>query len=180
MADTSFNPLGHISIGVRDIDVSRAFYSAVLEPIGLHLVFDSETEKEPQQTTTQPAEDSMAKGETTTAAPKVQRTHTRTLGYGRDAENELLNIFEFGAEAAAPGPGFHLALNAPSRDAVLRFHASALGFGGQNNGLPGVRKHYGKHYYAAFVVDPDGWRLEAVCKDAVPDHDAGEGETEAP
>jgi catechol 2,3-dioxygenase-like lactoylglutathione lyase family enzyme len=132
--------LGHISIGVRSYDISKAFYSAVLSAIGLHLVYDSE------------ANGPSAKGK------------TRTLGFGPDANHEVINIFEFGADASAPGPGFHLAFNAPSRDAVVEFHAMALGFGGQDNGLPGVRKHYGDHYFAAFVIDPDGWRLEAVCK----------------
>lgn len=139
-----FNPLGHISIGVKDYAVSKAFYSAVLSPLGLNLVYDSED---------------PALGGTAEGAKK-----TRTLGFGPDSEHELINIFEFGDDAAAPGAGFHLALNAPTRDAVIQFHAMAVGFGGQDNGLPGVRRHYGEYYFAAFVIDPDGWRLEAVCK----------------
>ncbi|KAK3303615.1 Glyoxalase/Bleomycin resistance protein/Dihydroxybiphenyl dioxygenase [Chaetomium strumarium] len=133
------NPLGHISIGVRDYDVSKAFYTAVLAPLGMKLVYDSEV-----------------------SSPGTGKV--RTLGYGIDPEHELLNIFEFGEEAAPPGPGFHLAFNAPTRDAVVEFHAQAMASGGMDNGLPGVRKHYGGSYFAAFVVDSDGWRLEAVCK----------------
>ncbi|MBY0335122.1 MAG: VOC family protein [Acetobacteraceae bacterium] len=64
--------------------------------------------------------------------------------------------------AAPPGPGFHLAFAAPDRAAVDAFHAAALAAGGTDNGAPGLRPHYGPHYYAAFVVDPDGHRLEAV------------------
>ncbi len=62
---------------------------------------------------------------------------------------------------APPGPGFHLAFAAPSRDAVDRFHAAALQFGGTDEGTPGPRPHYGPTYYAAFVRDPDGYKLEA-------------------
>lgn len=133
------NTLGHISIGVRSYDVSKAFYTAILAPLGLKLVYDSE------------ADDPGKKA-------------VRTLGYGPDADHELLNIFEFGDDAAPPGPGFHLAFNAQTRDAVLEFHAKAVQSGGADNGRPGVREHYGDNYFAAFVVDPDGWRLEAVCK----------------
>jgi len=64
------------------------------------------------------------------------------------------------------GPGFHLAFAAPSRQAVDRFHAAAIAHGGGDNGGPGLRPHYGEHYYAAFVMDPDGHALEAVCKSA--------------
>ena len=60
-----------------------------------------------------------------------------------------------------PSKGFHLAFNAPSRDAVDLFHLTALEFGGMDNGAPGVRPHYGDDYYAAFVIDPDGYRHEA-------------------
>ena len=61
-----------------------------------------------------------------------------------------------------PGSGFHLAFAASSTEAVDRFHAAALRHGGTDNGEPGLRPHYGPNYYAAFVLDPDGYRLEAV------------------
>jgi len=61
-----------------------------------------------------------------------------------------------------PGPGFHLAFRAPSRAAVDRFHAAALAAGGASDGAPGPRPDYGPTYYAAFVIDPDGHKLEAV------------------
>lgn len=58
---------------------------------------------------------------------------------------------------------FHLALRAPSPASVDAFHAAALSRGGVDDGPPGPRDAYGPGYYAAFVVDLDGHRLEAVC-----------------
>lgn len=83
------------------------------------------------------------------------------IGYGlRDGEDKL--CLKLRPDATAPGPGFHLAFAAPSREAVDRFHREALAVGGLDNGPPGLRPHYGPHYYAAFLVDPDGHRIEAV------------------
>lgn len=67
-----------------------------------------------------------------------------------------------GPEASPPGRGAHLAFVAPSREAVNRFHAEALRNGGVDEGPPGIRESYDPGYYAAFVRDPDGHRLEAV------------------
>ena len=134
---THFNPLGHISLGIRSYEASKAFYNAVLAPLGLKLVYDSET-----------------------IAPRTPRI----LGYGPDEEHELVNLFEYVDSASAPGPGCHIAFNAPTWQAVRDFHEAAVRCGGKSNGDPGLRAHYGPNYYAAFVIDPDGWRLEAVCK----------------
>ncbi len=57
----------------------------------------------------------------------------------------------------------HVALNAADRAAVDAFHAAALAAGGADNGAPGLRPKYHEHYYGAFVFDPDGNNLEAVC-----------------
>ena len=62
----------------------------------------------------------------------------------------------------------HWCFRAPDRAAVHAFHAAALAHGGRCDGPPGPRPHYHASYYAAFVLDPDGNRLEAVCHDAVP------------
>lgn len=59
--------------------------------------------------------------------------------------------------------GLHVCFSAPSRQSVDAFHAAALQAGGHDNGRPGLRADYGPNYYAAFVVDPDGYRLEAYC-----------------
>jgi catechol 2,3-dioxygenase-like lactoylglutathione lyase family enzyme len=57
----------------------------------------------------------------------------------------------------------HLAWLAPTRAAVDAFHAAALAAGGSDNGPPGLRPHYHPDYYGAFVIDPDGNNVEAVC-----------------
>ncbi|KAJ7633490.1 Glyoxalase/Bleomycin resistance protein/Dihydroxybiphenyl dioxygenase [Mycena polygramma] len=137
MAAAHPRPLGHVSLGVRDYEVSKAFYTPVLATIGLELVYDSEV-------------------------PNPSRG-TRMLSYGRNEDEAPLDIFEF-ANAAPPGEGFHLAFNAPTRESVVEFHAKGLEFGGKDNGPPGLRRHYGDNYFAAFIIDPDGWRLEVVCK----------------
>ncbi|KAM5386413.1 hypothetical protein ACJZ2D_000376 [Fusarium nematophilum] len=142
----SLPTLGHVSIGVKDIGVSKAFYSAILAPLDLRLVYESH----PQ------ASD----------ASETSSTKARVLGYGPDEDHELINIFEYPGDAHAPGRGFHLAFNAPNRQAVEAFHAAAIKNGGTCDGAPGLREWYGPNYFAAFVVDPEGWRLEAVCKNS--------------
>ncbi len=67
------------------------------------------------------------------------------------------------AEDRPPGVGNHVAFRAETRAAVDAFHAAAVQAGGRDNGAPGVRPDYGPHYYAAFVFDPDGFNIEAVC-----------------
>ncbi|MFT3761134.1 MAG: VOC family protein [Pseudoxanthomonas sp.] len=84
------------------------------------------------------------------------------LGYGRDHVALWIN------RSARPVPadadsGLHFCFAAPSRAGVDAFHAAALANGGRDNGAPGLRADYGADYYAAFVVDPDGYRLEAYC-----------------
>jgi catechol 2,3-dioxygenase-like lactoylglutathione lyase family enzyme len=59
--------------------------------------------------------------------------------------------------------GLHVCFTAPTRASVDAFHSGALAAGGKCNGKPGVRESYGPNYYAAFVVDPDGYRIEAYC-----------------
>ena len=83
-------------------------------------------------------------------------------GYGAPGGNDRLALKLQSAPVVPPGPGFHLALVADSRAAVDRFHAAALASGGTDEGAPGPRPHYGATYYAAFVRDPDGHKLEAV------------------
>jgi len=88
-------------------------------------------------------------------------TAAHAVGYGRAGTNNDRLLLIQSEPVVPPGPGFHLAFNAPSRPAVDRFHAAALQFGGIDEGAPGLRPHYGADYYAAFVLDPDGYKLEA-------------------
>jgi catechol 2,3-dioxygenase-like lactoylglutathione lyase family enzyme len=85
-----------------------------------------------------------------------------SLGYGGGRVALCVN------EAERPVPadmasGLHFCFEAASRAAVAAFHAAALSAGGTENGPPGLRDDYGADYYAAFVIDPDGYRLEAYC-----------------
>ncbi|MEC5160360.1 MULTISPECIES: VOC family protein [unclassified Janthinobacterium] len=85
------------------------------------------------------------------------------LGYGYEGGGDKLALKLTPAAALViPGEGFHLALTAGSREQVGQFHQAALLHGGRCNGAPGLRPDYGDDYYAAFVFDPDGHRLEAV------------------
>lgn len=60
-----------------------------------------------------------------------------------------------------PDSGLHICFAAPDRASVDAFHAAALANGGKDNGKPGLRPDYGAGYYAAFAIDPDGYRIEA-------------------
>lgn len=119
--------LHHVSLGVRDLALSGAFYDAALGALGFRRVFE----------------------------------HPTAVGYGLVDGKDLLCL-KLRADAGGPGPGFHLAFSAPSRPAVDAFHQAALRVGGTDNGAPGLRPHYGANYYAAFLVDPDGHRIEAT------------------
>jgi len=66
-----------------------------------------------------------------------------------------------GGQPASPGNGVHVAFHAGTRAMVEEFHRVALSHGGSSDGAPGLRPHYAPNYYAAFVRDPDGNKLEA-------------------
>ena len=85
-----------------------------------------------------------------------------SLGYGdKSAAFWILSV----KKTVAPDSesGFHICFAAPARASVDSFHAAALKAGGEDNGRRGLRRDYGSDYYAAFVVDPEGYRLEAYC-----------------
>ena len=86
----------------------------------------------------------------------------QSLGYGGEAVAFWISVVERPV-ARDDGSGLHVCFDAPTRKSVDAFHAAALGAGGRDNGKPGVRADYDANYYAAFVVDPDGYRLEAYC-----------------
>lgn len=68
-------------------------------------------------------------------------------------------------DRARPGPGLHISLMAPDRDSVDRFHQTALAQGGRDAGEPGERPQYTRPFYGAYVRDPDGYKIEAVCRE---------------
>ena len=80
-------------------------------------------------------------------------------GFGRDGYPSLW----FHEEAGSRLP-IHVAFTAGDRRAVDAFHEKALAHGGSDNGAPGVRERYHPNYYAAYVLDPDGNNIEAVCQ----------------
>lgn len=120
--------LDHISIAVSDLDCSRVFYDAVLEPLGYVRVFDSDN----------------AAG----YAPAGQRDDAFAIRPGRK---------EF-----VPPQEMHIAFVARSREAVIHFYEIAVRLGARSDGEPQLHPMYGEGYFAAFVLDPDGYRLEAV------------------
>ena len=80
------------------------------------------------------------------------------LGFGARDEK----IFWI-ADQERPGEGTHVAFRVERREQVDAFHAAGVKAGGRDNGAPGLRPHYGLNYYAAFICDPDGANIEAVC-----------------
>ena len=70
--------------------------------------------------------------------------------------------FWIGVHGIPPGP-IHIAFAAENREQVRAFHRAALAAGGRDNGAPGIRTKYHPDYYGAFVFDPDGHNIEAVC-----------------
>jgi catechol 2,3-dioxygenase-like lactoylglutathione lyase family enzyme len=98
-------------------------------------------------------------------APCVWR-EPDAIGYGtrstaEDDSHTYLTIRANGAAIAADRR--HWCFRAPDRAAVDAFHAAGMAQGGTDDGAPGPRPHYHPHYYAAFLLDPDGNRVEAVC-----------------
>jgi len=129
--------LHHISLGAVEIERAARFYDAALAPLGYVRVWTDLT----------PGEEDQA------------------VGYGPPGSDDKLAIKQ--VLLPVPNiPGFHVALSAPSRASVVAFHVAALAAGGTDNGQPGLRPDYGANYFAAFVIDPEGHHLEAVCKSA--------------
>ena len=120
--------IAHVSIGVRNIDKSKRFYDAALEPLGY----------------------------------KCLRAARSLVGYGYGRNSIALWVVQ--AERPVPADeksGLHFCFTAANAAAVNAFHAAAIAAGGSDNGAPGLRPNYGPDYYAAFIIDPDGYRIEA-------------------
>jgi catechol 2,3-dioxygenase-like lactoylglutathione lyase family enzyme len=82
----------------------------------------------------------------------------KACGFGKSGKPDFWIGGEGGLERA-----LHIAITANNRASVDAFYKAALAAGGKDNGAPGIRAHYHPDYYAAFVLDPDGHNIEAVC-----------------
>jgi catechol 2,3-dioxygenase-like lactoylglutathione lyase family enzyme len=128
--------IDHVSIAVGDLGRAAIFYDAVMASIAMPCVW-----REPA-----------------------------AIGYGLrsgpdDDGNSYLTIRATGISQSASrdNSGQHWCFRAPSRLAVDAFHAAGCANGGSCDGPPGLRLHYHDSYYAAFLIDPDGNRVEVVC-----------------
>jgi catechol 2,3-dioxygenase-like lactoylglutathione lyase family enzyme len=90
--------------------------------------------------------------------PEQTESGGTALGYGSGGRP-----YFWVGDGERVGEGTHIAFRAGSRQAVDAFYAAALAAGGRDNGAPDLRPHYHADYYGAFVYDPDGINVEAVC-----------------
>jgi len=126
--------IAHIGLIVSDIERSKRFYSAALQPIGYQMI------REYGVTPTRPA---------------------ASAGFGEPPRADLW-LYQ-----GDPGKvTTHIAFEVNQRSLVDAFYAAAMAAGGKDNGAPGPRPQYSVNYYGAFVLDPDGYNVEAVCRKA--------------
>ncbi|MGV1015433.1 MAG: VOC family protein [Methyloceanibacter sp.] len=132
--------IDHLGIDVSDIARSTEFYLKALAPLGYGIVME---------------------------VGAAETGHGASVGFGvpggrpEDFQSGKPS-FWIGA-GKPPSAPVHVAFLAPSRASVEAFYRAALAAGGKDNGAPGLRPHYHANYYAAFVLDPDGNNIEAVC-----------------
>lgn len=136
--------ISHVTLGSDDIARSKTFYDAVLAPLGLvcRYTFEDSLGYGPEGRAIRPDGASMA---------------------------QLWVMRPFDGGATHRGNGWHVAFIAPDNAAVDAFHAAALAHGGADEGAPGLRPHYHATYYAAYVRDPFGNKLQAVNHGRAPD-----------
>jgi catechol 2,3-dioxygenase-like lactoylglutathione lyase family enzyme len=125
----------HLSFGVLDLARSASFYDAALGPLGYVRAWTHETG-----------------GGYKEAA----------VGYGLPGADDEFAIRVRPEGVVVPGDGFHVAFSAPSQEAATAFYRAALKYGGRDNGGVGFHPEHGPDYFAAFIFDPDGHRIEAV------------------
>ena len=95
---------------------------------------------------------------------RLPKPPEKPLAYERDGQMPTIYIYTpADGKPATSGNGTHVAFIAETREQVHAFHEHALANGGADEGAPGPRPHYGPNYYAAYVRDPDGNKLQAVC-----------------
>ena len=125
--------LDHIGLAVSDFARSKAFYETALAPLGYGVMMQ------------------VGKAETGGTYEGA--------GFGRDRKPS----FWIGSGGKAVSGPLHVAFVAADRAAVDAFYKAAIAAGARDNGPPGLRPHYHPNYYGAFVLDPDGHNVEAVC-----------------
>ena len=127
--------IDHTGIIVADIGKSRAFYLAALAPIGYTLLAE------------------------------IPAAVTGTVDVAGFGEAPKPDFWIAGASAERPvnHPPLHVAFRVANRTMVDAFYHAAIAAGARDNGAPGPRPHYHPNYYGAFVLDPDGHNIEAVC-----------------
>lgn len=123
----------HLTLGIADLDQARAFYAPLMQRLGLKLRFDE---------------------------PDVGWIGWEPAGGGRPL---FIVTRPFDGQPAQPGNGAMVAFSAPDRATVDAAHAEALRLGGTDEGAPGLRPHYHRSYYGAYLRDPDGNKLCIVC-----------------
>jgi catechol 2,3-dioxygenase-like lactoylglutathione lyase family enzyme len=126
--------LDHVGIPVSNFERSKAFYMLAFKPLGYGLIIE-------------------------VVSPD---TGSENAGFGTGKRPQ----FWIGAgQPVKPDKGrIHFAFEAKTREAVRAFYDAAIKAGGIDNGAPGLRPHYHNNYYGAFVLDPDGHNIEAVCR----------------
>ena len=131
--------IDHLGMPVSDLARATEFYLKALEPLGYGIVMQVSAE---------------------------QTGHGAAVGFGppgRAADFQSGKPSFWIGEGERLGGHIHVAFVAPSRAGVDAFYRAALAAGGKDNGKPGLRPHYHANYYGAFVLDPDGHNIEAVC-----------------
>jgi catechol 2,3-dioxygenase-like lactoylglutathione lyase family enzyme len=126
--------IDHVGFPVNDYETSKAFYTAAFAPLGVTLIAE--------------------------VGGDLTESKSPAAGFGRDGKAD----FWIGGEGGVGSRPLHIALRVATRAMVDAFYAAALEAGGRDNGAPGIRAHYHPSYYAAFVLDPDGQNIEAVCR----------------
>ena len=126
--------IAHIGLIVSDIERSKRFYLAALQPIGYQMIREYGV---------------------TPARP------TASAGFGEPPRADIWLYQGDPGKVTA-----HIAFQVGKRVLVDAFYAAAMAAGGKDNGAPGPRPQYSANYYGAFVLDPDGYNVEAVCREA--------------
>lgn len=129
--------LDHVSIAVIDYQESIRFYDETLAVLGYKRVVDI-------------------------SVPEIE-----CAGYGTEEPDRLRPYFWISTggkdeEYIGQARGFHISFQAKSVEAVHQWYQKCVELGGKDNGAPGPRPHYHPRYYGAFVIDPNGWRIEAA------------------